>query len=131
MSIISFFSLNGTEITEHNRKYDSGQYQQLSDVETASGRLKRFYKNNKKVMKFQFSYLPSLSSKTVDGRVARDFLHNLALNNPNVTVQYQDEPSAPVRQIQGFISNYSESIVRRDLQTQCTYYDIDFVIEEK
>lgn len=131
MSILVFFSINGTEITEHNRTYDMSEFQQNSDIETSSGRIKRFYKKNKKVMKISFKYLPSLSSKTVDNRAGRDFLYNIALTSPTVTITYQDEPSGNVKTFTGFINDYSETIVRRDLQGQCTYYDSDLTIEEQ
>lgn len=131
MSIISFLAINGTEVTEHNRTYSEDIFQQVSDIETASGSLKRFYKNNKKVMKFNFSYLPSSSNKTVDNRAGRDFLSNLAMTSPSVTVVYEDDPSGGQKTMYGFINEYSETIVRRDLGTQCTYYDVNFSIEEK
>ena len=131
MSIISFISINSTEITEHNRQISTDMAQQVSDVQTASGKTKRFYKKNKKSIKITYSYLPSLAAKTVDGRASRDFISNLALTNPSVLVSYIDNPSNTVSTFYGFIDSYSETLVRRDLQTQCSYYDISFNIEEK
>lgn len=131
MSYISLLSINGTEITDHNRRYSMSQFQQVSDVETVSGRVKRFYKNNKNIMKITFSYLPSLASQTSDNKAGRDFIHNLALNSPKVTVSYKDEPSGTTKIFTGFINDYSETIVRRDLAIQCIYYDIDLSIEEQ
>lgn len=130
-SLLSFFSLNYAEITEGNRSYNSSFVQNVSDVETIGGRIKRFYKNNKRSMSLSFRYIPSNSDKTIDGREGRDYIYNLAMNSPLVFVEYKDMPDLPKKNFYGYISSYQETIVRRDLNSQCTYYDIDFTIEEK
>lgn len=129
--LLSFFSLNYAEITEGNRSYSLSFAQNVSDLETAAGRLKRFYKNNKRVMSLSFTYLASNSDKTVDGREGRDYIYNLAMNSPLVFVEYKDIPDLPVKSFYGYLSSYQERIIRRDLNTQCIYYDVDFTIEEK
>lgn len=129
--LLVFLSINGTEITEHNRKYSSSQTMQTSDVETAAGRIKRFYRKNKRTLSLTFSYLPTSSEKTVDGREARDFIENLAMSYPLVSVSYIDQPGGSTNTFDGYINNYTEKIVRKDYQTQCIYYDISFEIEEK
>lgn len=125
-----FISINGTEITNHNRTVSITEEVNVSDVETSAGRLKRFYRPNKRSLSLSFSYLPNNQDKTADGRVARDFIENLVRTAPKVLVNYKDDPSGPNKQFYGYISSYSESIVRRDLSTQCTYYDVQFNIEE-
>lgn len=129
--LLVFLSINGTEITEHNRKYASSQAMQTSDIETTAGRVKRFYRKNKRTLNFTFSYLPSSSEKTVDGREARDFIENLAMSSPLVSVSYIDQPGGSTNTFNGYINNYTERIVRKDYNTQCIYYDISFEIEEK
>lgn len=128
--LLLFISINGSEITEHSRKYSSSQFMQVSDVETASGRLKRFYKKNKKILSLSFNYLPSSYEKTVDGRQARDFLENLANNSPFVSVSYIDKPNGQPVNFNGFITGYTEKLLRRDFSTQCSYYDVSLQIEE-
>lgn len=130
-SLLAFFSINGSEMTEGSRKYSSSEFQQVNDIETARGRIRRFYKPNKKIMNISYSYLPSSSDKTVDGKQGRDFIENLANNNPVVFVEYQDDPSGPARSFYGFITSYQETLLRRDLPEQCSYYTVDLVIEEK
>ena len=125
-----FLSINGTEITNHNRTVSIMEEINSSDVETSSGRLRRFYQPNKKSLSLNFGYLPNTSEKTVDGRVGRNFIENLARTAPKVLVNYKDVPTGPNKEFYGFITSYSESIVRRDLLTQCTYYDVQFTIEE-
>ena len=129
--LLAFLSINSTEITEGGRTYGSSTFQSVSDVETISGRVKRFYKQNKKVMTISFPYLAANSDKTVDGREGRDFLYNLAMNSPVVSVSYKDQPDQPIKNFNGYISSYTESILRRDIQNQCIYYTVDITIEEK
>jgi len=129
--LLVFLSINGTEITEHGRKFSSSEFIQTADVETATGRLKRYYKNNKKTLSLSFNYLPSSSEKTVDGRVGRDFIENLARTSPVVLISYLDKPGGSQKEFYGFISSYSEQLIRRDLSTQCSYYDVSFQVDEK
>lgn len=129
--LLVFFSINGTEITEHNRKYSRSEFAQVSDVETVSGRIRRFYHKNKRNLNFSFSYLPSSSEKTVDGREGRDFIENLARTSPFITISYIDQPDGLLNTFDAYINNYNEKIIRKDYETQCIYYDISFDIEEK
>jgi hypothetical protein len=131
ISLLKFLSLNGVEITNHGRTVGISQTLSVSDLQTDSGRIRRFYKKNKKVLNFNFTYVPGSIEKTVDGRQARDFIYNLALNSPLVAVEYKDSPDGYPLFFNGFITNYQESVVRRDLKTQCIYYDVQFELEEQ
>ncbi len=131
LSLLKFVSINDIEITNHGRTFSSIETLNVSDVETGSGRIRRFYKSNRKVITFNFTYLPGPPEKTVDGRVGRDFIFNLAMSSPYVVVEYKDSPVSASVVFNGFITNYTESIVRRDLRSQCTYYDVQFEVEEQ
>jgi hypothetical protein len=130
-SLLYFISLNSTELTEGTRRCSIAEMFNVSDIETSSGRIKRFFAKNKKVISVSYSYIGSGTDHTVDGRVGRDFIYNLALNTPSVQVAYVDENDGPTLSFQGYISNYKESIIRRELSSQCIYYSLDFDIEEK
>jgi len=129
--LLALLSINSAEITEGARTYSNSSFQVVSDVETVSGRIKRFYKKSKNVMSISFSYIASNSDKTVDGKEGRDYIYNLAMNSPYVSVSYKDQPDQPIKSFYGYISSYTESIKRRDLQNQCIYYELSFSIEEK
>lgn len=131
ISLLYFISLNGTEITEGTRKASISQVMSVSDIETASGDVKRFFKKNKKNISINYSYVPSISDHTVDGRQGRDFIYNLALNSPSVVVAYKDKPDGALISFNAFISNYRETIERREINSQCDYYSIEFQLEEK
>lgn len=127
----SFISINSSEITNHNRTHSMSEDISVSDIETSAGRLKRFYKKTKKRLTVQFNYLPNNTDKTVDGRSGRDFISNLASSAPYVSVIYYDNTNNIPISFNGFITNYSETIIRRDLESQCIYYDVSFEIEEQ
>jgi hypothetical protein len=128
--LLKFISINSTELTEGSRKVSINETLSVSDIETSSGRIKRFFNKSKKELSINYSYLGSGTDHTVDGRVGRDFIHNLALNSPSIQVAYVDQPGGPVISFNGFISSYSESIIRRDLSTQCIYYEVQFTVQE-
>lgn len=130
-SLAVFVTINSTEITNHGRTVSISENINASDVETSAGRVKRFYRPNKKSLSFSFTYLPNTQDKTADGRVGRDFLEGLARTAPRVLVSYKDVPTGPNKTFYGFISDYSEEIIRRDLPTQCTYYNVNLTIEEQ
>lgn len=67
-TITHLVKLNGNEITEHNRKFDGGTSINASNIELINGDKRRYIKNNKNIYNFNFTYLPSLQSHTVDNR---------------------------------------------------------------
>lgn len=126
-----FISINGVEITNHGRSHTLNEIQNISDIESAGGRLRRFYRANKKSLIAEFLYLPGPATKTVDGRVGRDYIKNLAETSPFVFIEYKDSPIQEPIAFNGFIQNYAETLVRRDLPTQCSYYNLQFEIQEQ
>lgn len=130
-SLLKYLSLNGTEITVGSGKISSSEVLNVNDIETASGRIRRYNRQNKKSVSVSYDYIASNSDKTVDGRQGRDFIFNLAVSSPRVLVSYKDDPTGLINEYYGFINNYSESIIRRDIPTQCTYYQLSFEIEEQ
>jgi len=130
-SLVKYLSLNGSEITVGASSFRRTSILNINDIVTDSGRLKRYYKKNKRSLSVSYSYIASSSEKTVDGREGRDFIFNLAMNSPRVLVNYKDDPTGVDNEFYGFIKNYRDSIIRRDIITQCTYYSVDFEIEEQ
>lgn len=128
--LVKYLSLNGTEITVGSARHSGSEQLNVSDIETASGRIKRYHKKNKRSLTVSYEYLPSNSDKTVDGREGRDFIYNLAVSAPQVSVSYKDEPTGTSVSYTGFIDSYTESIIRRDPVGQCVYYRVDFEIVE-
>jgi hypothetical protein len=130
MSIVKLLSLDGVEITEHSRKYSGSESIAASDVELDSGINKRYIKKNKKTMSLSFSYLPSLSIHTVDARVGRNYLQTLANKRGKVAVYIQLGPEESPQQYDAYVTSYSETLIKRDVASQCAYYDVSIALEE-
>lgn len=128
--LVKYLSLNGSELTVGSAKHSGSEQLNVSDIETAGGRIKRYHKKNKRSLSVSYEYIPSNSNKTVDGRKGRDFIYNLAVNAPQVTISYKDEPTGSAVSYTGFIDSYSESIIRRDPVGRCVYYQINFELVE-
>lgn len=131
MSIYKLLTINSTEITEHNRKLSVTEEIAANDINLASGHRRRFYSRNKKQFQLSWTYLPSLQSKTVDGRVGRDFLHTLANGSALASVSIELEPEAGFTTYECYIDSYSEDLVRREYATQCSYYDVSLTLTER
>jgi hypothetical protein len=130
MSIVKLLSLDGVEITEHSRKYSGSESIAASDVELDSGINKRYIKKNKKTLSLSFTYLPSLSIHTVDARVGRNYLQTLANKRGKVAVYIQLGPEESPQQYDAYVTSYSETLIKRDVATQCAYYDVSIALEE-
>lgn len=131
MSIQHIITMNGSEITEHNRKLSISEELSVSDIELSNGSRRRFYRNNKKTFNLNWSYLPSLEAKTVDSRKGQVFLSNLANTMSNVLITIQTDPGGVYEGIYCFIDSYSENLLRRDYATQCAYYDVSMTLTER
>jgi hypothetical protein len=130
MSIVKLLSLDGVEITEHSRKYSGSESIAASDVELDSGINKRYIKKNKKTLSLSFTYLPSLSIHTVDARVGRNYLQTIANKRGKVAVYIQLGPEEAPQQYDAYVTNYSETLIKRDVASQCAYYDVSIALEE-
>lgn len=128
--ILQLLSINGTEITEHNRRFNSSESIAAADIELDAGINKRYIRKNKQIFSLSFSYLPNLASKTVDQRAARDFLKTVANTRAKATVLIKLYPDQNATTYQTYVSSYSESLIRRDMEQQCSYYDVSITLEE-
>ena len=131
MSIQKLLTINSTEITEHNRKITVNEEIAAQDVDLASGHRRRFYSRNKRKFDISWSYLPSLQAQTVDGRVGRDFLNNIANSSASVAVGIELEPNGGLTSYDCYIDSYSETLIRREYSTQCAYYDVSLTLTER
>lgn len=129
MTINALIKINNTEITEHNRKISLSKQLMNSDIELASGSIKRFYKNPKNSYTINWTYLPDKSTQTIDSRAGRNFLHDLVTTGSTVSLSIQDENKDDWKYYTCFISAYSETLLRNVFQTQCKYYDVSMTLE--
>lgn len=129
--LIYLLSINGQEITEHNRKFTSTIEQSGSDIELSRGKLRRYIRKNKRVFTLNFTYLPSIVDHTVDGRKGRDYLNSIALSRGTVTISIKMSPEDGFETYTCYVNNYTEKLVRRDIQSKCAYYDITIELGEQ
>lgn len=122
--------INGEEITEHNRRFDSSFKMNSSDVDLVNGDKRRFIKNNKRMYTLSFYYLPSTHTKTIDGRKARDFLLTLARTPSSASLSIKLDPTEPFYNTTVYVDSYSEALIRRDIPNQCAYYDVNITLVE-
>lgn len=129
-TITHLVKLNGNEITEHNRKFDGGTSVNASNIELINGDKRRYIKNNKNIYNFNFTYLPSLQSHTVDNRRGRDYLYSIAMTPSSVSLSIKLNPEEEFNTTTVYVESYSETLLRRDLATQCSYYDVTISFKE-
>jgi hypothetical protein len=130
MTINGLIKINGTEITEHNRKISINFDYLNNDLELASGSIKRFYKMPSKTINLNWSYLPDKPTKTVDLRVGRDFLHSLVTAGSTVTLLIQEDEQDEWQSYTCLIATYSETLLKNVIDSQCKYYDVSMALED-
>ena len=123
--------IDGEEITEHNRRFSSSIIQSGSDLELDRGIVKRYVKKNKRSFNISFSYLPNKVEKTVDGRKGRDYLFNLVNIKNSVNLKIKLDPLESFSEYECYVNSYSESLIRRDIPSQCSYYEVSIDLEER
>lgn len=131
MTILSFLSLNNQEITEQGRKMTDNVVVNASSVELDNGVTRRYIKTNKRSFTFQWDWLPSLESHTIDNRKSRDYLKNLAFTIKNkILMEIKLDHNEESELIYVYINDYSEDLIRRDPATGCDYFTVSLTVEE-
>lgn len=129
--LVHLLSINGQEITEHNRKFSISIDQAASDVELARGIIRKYIRKNKKSFTLDFKYLPNTTDKTVDGRAGRDYLNSISNTRGTVTVSIKMSPTDEFETYTCFVNSYTENLIRRDIGTGCSYYDVKIDLGEQ
>jgi len=122
--------IDGQEITSHNRTFSISEMQSSVDVELITGSKRRFVKDSKKTFSLSFSYLPDKDAVTVDTRSGRNTLLNFVNKRDLCTLEVEMEPGAGLSSYEVYVESYNEKAVRRDFNSQCTYYDIQMSFVE-
>lgn len=130
MTLNPLIKINGTEITEHGRTFSSSPLFVNYDSELASGNTRRYYGPVKTSFNFSWMYLPNASSKTVDGRAARDFLYSLMTAGSLVSLSIQNNEKDEWNVYNCLVSSYNESMLKNVIQSQCRYFDVSMVLED-
>tara|TARA_B100000586_G_scaffold191527_1_gene140999 strand:+ start:765 stop:1265 length:501 start_codon:yes stop_codon:yes gene_type:complete len=134
-TVKSFFKVNGRELSAHNRQFSSKINFKVKDKVLASGNSRRYMIRTPEAYTLSYKYLPGPSAMTVDGQQARDFMFNLANLGQNVTIEYlpdytSDQNDFDYKSIRARIKTYQESLIRRDENSGCYYYNVTIAFEE-
>lgn len=131
MTVLSFLSLGGQEITEQARKMTDSVSFNGSTIELDNGVSRKYMKANKRSFTFTWDWLPSLESHTIDNRKARDYIKDLAFTSrTKILMEIKLDHNEEHELIHVYINDYSESLIRRDPSTGCDYYNVSLSVEE-
>jgi hypothetical protein len=136
-NIKAFFILDDIPLSEHNRSTSSSIQILNTNTSNWRGRKSVYYKTNgiKKTFNFQWKMLPGKRGNTVDFNSGRDYIkttatdprvHTLEIRNIDTdgTTPYTTEVYNVL------ITDYSESLIRRDLVGDDYYWDCSLVVQE-
>jgi len=131
MTILSFLSLDGEELTEQGRKMTDSVNVNASEIELDSGVSRRYIKRNKRSFTFTWDWLPSLQSHTIDNRKSRDHIKSLVFSTrAKILMDIKLDHQEDVESIYVYINDYSEDLIRRDPVNGCDYYSATLTVEE-
>lgn len=136
-SIKPIFTIDNVPITEHNRKFNSDfSFNPIMNSKWNNKTGVYFRTQNaKRSFAFQWSFVPGQSYNTVDLNAGRDYIKSIAANpfEHTLTIRNLDSNGLSL-----FTSNtysvlvveYSETLIRRDLNIDEYYWDCSLTLEE-
>lgn len=138
-SIRTLLLLDGKPLTNHNRNLDISRSPIYLENRNWNNRSNRYYKrqsnSDRATFSISWSFLPNYREKTVDNRMARDYISSIA-EDPDVhvlkVINQNENDLTPYTETtyNVFVRGYSESLIRRDLQDGVYYFDCNLTLEE-
>ena len=139
--IRTLLMLDGVPLTNQNRQLDVAVAPVYIENNNWQGDASRYYKNSsalaggKRTFNLQWRFIPNYESKTVDLKASRNFIKKKSKDGDvhTLTIVKQDEDgTTPYTEedIDVFITNYSENLIRRDLIDDVYYFDCSLSLEE-
>jgi len=131
------FSVDSIPLSEHNRKTSFSNNINYITNERANGQKGVYFKiaNNKRIINIDWSFLPGKQQNTVDLKAGRDYVKKIALDPRSHTLKIRNldangltsytETSYTV-----LVTNYSEELVRRDLNNDEYYWNCSISFQE-
>lgn len=137
--IRTFLLLDESPITNHNRTIDMSIEPIFTEVKNWNNRSSRYYKSSSRAARRTFnlswSWLPNSNSSTVDGKKGRDFIKNIA-SDPRSHVlkiiNLDDSGTTPYTETSYnvLVKDYSETLIRRDIENGVYFWDCSISLEE-
>lgn len=133
------FVLDDKPLTNQGRTLNSDQSMIFVENKNWNNRKSRYYKRSNSAGRNSFvlswTFLPNSRYDTIDRRYARDYIKQLA-SDPDVHTlkvinnDFNAENPYTETEYNVFIRDYSETLVRRDLQGDVYYWDCSLTLEE-
>lgn len=135
----TLFVIDNKPLTNQGRTLTSDQSMVFIENKNWNNLKSRYYKRTSSAGRNSFSlswtFLPNSRYDTVDKRYARDFIREIA-SDPDVhvlkVINNDSDDATPYTETSYnvFIKDYSETLVRRDLQNDVYYWDCSLTLEE-
>jgi hypothetical protein len=136
-SIVPFFILDGVPLTEHNRTFSSSMEVKKIVNKRTNGASGVYFKTGgaKKTFNLNWTFVPGKPNNTVDFNVGRDYIfakandprhHTLSIRNMDSNFTTPDT----VNSYNVVITDYNESLKRRDVGGDDYYWDCSCVLRE-
>jgi len=131
------FSINSIPLSEHNRTTSFSNNINYLANERVNGQKGIYFNvaNNKRIINIDWSFLPGKQQNTVDLNAGRDYIKKIALDPRSHTLKIRNldangltsytETSYTV-----LVTNYSEELVRRDLNNDEYYWNCSISLQE-
>ena len=137
--IRTFLLLDESPVTNHNRTIDMSTEPIFTEVKNWNNRSSRYYKSSSRAARRTFnlswSWLPNSNSFTVDGKKGRDFIKDIA-SDPRSHVlkiiNLDDSGTTPYTETSYnvLVKDYSETLIRRDIENGVYFWDCSISLEE-
>jgi len=129
--------LDDKPLTEHNRTFASSINPSFIETTNWKNSRNRYYKKSsgRKTFSITWSYVPNNRENTVDLKFGRDMINRIA-NDPDIhTLRYLNIDSDGTdpyseEQVDVVVKNYSEKLVRRDIDNDVYFWDCALELEE-
>lgn len=131
--------IDNKPITDHGRLMDESLNFKYVENQNWNNKRFRYYKNQtnagKKVFNISWKFLPNFREKTVDNKYSRNFLKQISEDSDIHVLKIinQDESGSNAyteTSYNVFVTNYSESLIRRDIVDGVYYFDCSMTLEE-
>lgn len=136
-SIRTLLLLDDKPLTEHNRTFSMSVNKSFVENNNWNNSRNRYYKTNgtRRSLSISWSFVPNNRENTVDLKFGRDMIKRIA-NDPDVhTLRYLNIDSDGLtpyteQQFDVIVKNYSEKLIRRDLDSDVYFWDCNLELEE-
>lgn len=136
-TIKPFFSLDGVPLTEHNRTFSSSMEVKKTINKRTNGASGVYFKTGgaKKTFNLNWAFVPGKRTNTVDYNAGRDYIFSKA-NDPSshvLSIRNMDSSGTTPYTVTSYnvlITDYNESLKRRDVGGDDYYWDCSCVLRE-